>query len=55
MGMDGEQIFKLAEMVKLMALIRDNGVDSLIRDWKSFVDFLYAKYNNRWLSEGFAD
>lgn len=46
---------ELVKMATLIALIRDNRLDSFIINWKPFVDFLRIKYNNIWLSEGFKD
>lgn len=39
------KLIELAEMMKLTALIKDNGLDNFISAWKPFVDFLCDKYN----------
>lgn len=48
------KLTELANMAKLTGLIRDNGLYKFIRDWKSFVDFVHVKYNDKRL-EGFED
>lgn len=42
---------ELAEMAKFIVLIRNNGLRTFIRKWKSFVDLLWVKYNNGLFTE----
>lgn len=34
-------------------MIRVNGLDKIMRDWKPFLEFLQIKYNNGLLAESF--